>query len=74
MRYYNVQDVMEITGVKQNKAYEIIRKLQKTFQKKYPDAVFMQGKIPKWYFEESMGFEKRIEGVNLNENEIKTLG
>lgn len=62
MKYYNVNDVMEITGAKQNKAYEIIRELQKSFKKKYPDAVFMQGKILKTYFDETMGT-----GVEKNE-------
>lgn len=61
MKYYNVQDVMEITGAQQNKAYEIIRELQKTFKRRFPDSIFIQGKIPKWYFDECMGFGKESE-------------
>lgn len=68
MKYYNVTDVMEITGTKQNKAYDIIRNLQKEFKKKYPNAVFIQGKILKTFFDECMGIkEESIEGEE-NEN------
>jgi len=65
MKFYNVDDVMEITGTSQNKAYDIIRNLQKKFYKRYPEAVFMQGKIVKWYFDEAMGIEKEQQ---INEN------
>lgn len=61
MKYYTVQDIMEITGSKQNKAYEIIRQLWKKYKRKYPEAIFIQGKIPKWYFDSVMGFEKEKE-------------
>ncbi len=63
MKYYTVRDVMEITGASQNLSYEIIRKLRKSFQKKYPESISLQGKIPKWYFDETMMFEKREEKV-----------
>lgn len=71
MKYYTVEDVMEITGVGPNKSYEIIRKLRKSFEKKYPDAVSIQGKILKWYFDETMG----INGGEENEKiKVETVG
>ena len=71
MKYYTVEDVMEITGTGENKSYEIIRKLRKSFEKKYPDAVSIQGKILKWYFDEMMG----INGGEHNETvEVKNMG
>ena len=71
MKYYTVEDVMEITGSGPNKSYEIIRKLRKSFEKKYPDAVSIQGKILKWYFDEMMG----INGGKENETiEVENMG
>lgn len=68
MKYYNVTDVMKITGTNQSKAYDIIRNLQKEFKKKYPNAIFIQGKILKTFFDECMGIkEENIEGEE-NEN------
>lgn len=52
--YYNVKDVQKITGASASLAYEIIRKLKKTFELKYPNAISIQGRIPIWYFEEIM--------------------
>lgn len=58
--YYNCKDVIDITGCSQSLAYSIIRKLRESFKEKYPEAITIQGKIPKWYFEEIMKV-KRIE-------------
>ena len=58
MDYYSVKDVMEVTGASQTLAYEIIRKLRSTFTKEYPDAITIQGRIPKWYFEKIMKNKK----------------
>lgn len=70
MKYYTVEDVMEITGAGENKSYEIIRELRKSFEKKYPEAVSIQGKILKWYFDEMMG----INGGEENETfEAKSM-
>lgn len=66
MEYYNVTQVMEITGVKKNKAYEIIRELNKTFKRKFPDSISIQGKIPKWFFDECMAQKK----TELTTNEL----
>ncbi len=52
--YYNAKDIQEITGCKMTKAYEIIRELKKTFEKKYPESIPIQGRIPIWYFEKIM--------------------
>ncbi len=60
--YYNANDVQAITECSKSMAYEIIRRLRKSFQKKYPDAITIQGKIPRWYFEESM-MNKKKEGI-----------
>lgn len=73
--YYTVKDVKEITGASQNKSYEIIRELQKSFYKKHPDAVFIQGRILKSYFDEVMGIERKNDSnENKKDFEIKTLG
>lgn len=58
MKYYTFQDVMDITGCKENKAYEIIRNLNKKFKKKYPDAELLQAKVIKWWFHEAMGIRE----------------
>lgn len=60
MQYYEVSDVMKITGASQNKSYEIIRELNKVFKKEYPDSVPIQGKVLKWYFDEKNGYKKRL--------------
>lgn len=52
--YYDAKDVQTITGASKSLAYEIIRKLKESFENKYPDAIPIQGRIPKWYFEETM--------------------
>ena len=57
--YYNASDVKQITGCSQSLAYEIIRKLKESFEKKYPNAISIQGKIPIWYFEEMMVNKKK---------------
>ena len=33
--YYNAKDVQQVTGVSKSLAYEIIKKLQEKFSKKY---------------------------------------
>ncbi len=58
MDYYNAEDVMKVTGAGKSLSYEIIRKLRNSFEKEFPDAITIQGKIPKWYFEETMKNKK----------------
>ncbi len=57
--YYNAKDIQQITGASLTLAYEIIRKLKASFEKKYPDSIPIQGRIPIWYFEETMMNKKR---------------
>lgn len=52
--YYNAKNVQQITGTSQSKAYEIIRTLRENFEKEYPNAITIQGKIPVWYFEKRL--------------------
>ena len=52
--YYTCKDIQKITGAGKSLAYEIIRKLRQAFEKEYPEAITIQGKIPKWYFEKKM--------------------
>lgn len=56
--YYDVKDIMQITGAKQSWCYSIIRTLREKFLKEYKDAFVPQGKIPIWYFEEKMKNKK----------------
>lgn len=63
MDYYTAKDIQQITGVSKSLAYEIIQKLQVTFGKKYPDSIKLQGKIPIWYFEDTM-MNKRKDNQN----------
>lgn len=71
MKYYNVQDVMEMTQTSQNKSYEIIRQLNKQFKKKYPEMVPIQGQVMKWYFDEAMGIERKEN--HEKENTLKAV-
>lgn len=57
--YYNAKDVQTVIGCGPSLAYKIIRQLQRTFEKKYPEAISIQGKIPIWYFEEVMVNKKQ---------------
>lgn len=59
--YYNASDIQKITGISKSLAYEIIRKLRNSFEKKYPNAISIQGRIPIWYFEETMMNKRRVE-------------
>ncbi|MCI8575822.1 MAG: hypothetical protein HFI09_05065 [Bacilli bacterium] len=68
MQYYTVEDIKVITGAEQNKAYEIIRNLNKKYKKKFPECELLQGKVAKWYFHEAMGLK---EGVEESETQTK---
>lgn len=57
--YYNVKDLMKITGLAQSKCYSMIRELNKSFKKTYPNAVLAQGNVLKWWFEECMGIKEK---------------
>ena len=66
MQYYTVEDVKKITGCEQNKSYEIIRELNKKFKKQYPNSVYIRGKVLKWFFNETMGIERKKENEKEN--------
>nr|WP_321026307.1 transcriptional regulator [Clostridium neonatale] len=48
--YLEVKDVMEIIGIKQTKAYQIIRALNKELNDK--GYITVAGKVPRKYFKE----------------------
>lgn len=50
IQFYGVEDVMAILGIKQSKAYEIIRELNKELKSK--GKITIAGKVHKKYFEE----------------------
>ena len=52
--YYNVVDILNVTGKKKSLAYKLIRLMQEKFEKEYPEAIVIQGLIPRWYFEKIM--------------------
>lgn len=56
--YYNVNDVMKITGNGKSWCYETIKKLRERFLNEYKSSIVPQGKIPIWYFEEQMKNKK----------------
>ena len=51
MDFYRVKDVMEILGCSQSYVYQVLAELREIFKKEYPDALTMEGRIPKWFFE-----------------------
>lgn len=59
--YYSVKEIRKITGASQSFCYTVIRKLRESFANEYPEAITIQGRIPKWYFEEKMMNKGRIE-------------
>ena len=69
MQYYKAEDVMQLTGAKINKAYEIIRNLNKKYKKDLFHFVYRK-RVPKWYFHEAMGLKE--EGVEENEAQTKS--
>lgn len=65
MQYYDVSDIREITGSKLNKCYEIIRNLNEKYKERFPNAEICQGKVVKWFFEESMGVGKEGKPIEI---------
>lgn len=58
MDYYNVEDIINKTGCSKSFSYDIIRKLQESFIKDFPNSITIQGRIPIWYFEEKLHNKK----------------
>lgn len=54
MDFYNVKDIMKITGCSRSYCYEILVKLREEFKNEYPNSITIRGKIPKWYFEKKL--------------------
>ncbi len=63
--YYNVKDIMDITGNGKSWCYETIKKLRNSFLEEYKDSIVPQGKIPIWYFEERMKNKKGYAPENV---------
>lgn len=57
--FYNAQDVQEITGCSEALAYKIIKQMREDFEREYPEAITIQGKIPIWYFEDRMVLKRK---------------
>ncbi len=64
-QFYDLKDIMNVTGVGKSKAYEIIRELNEQFKVEHKGAFTIQGKVPIWYFNEKyLGIKKeQIEGI-----------
>lgn len=60
MNYYSANDIMEKTGYKKNKAYEVIRYLNKRLETEYPSVLRFNGRIPSWYWDEKTSKPKEI--------------
>lgn len=57
--YYTVDDVMNLLGIKQAKAYNLIRALRKELiAKGYLIEEYPVGRIPKRYFDSRCGIDK----------------
>lgn len=63
--YYGANDICKIIGIGPNKAYQIIRELRNMFEKEYPEAIPIQGRIPIWYFNQKMGLSSLEENVEV---------
>lgn len=57
--FYNAKDVQEITGCSEALAYKIIKQMREDFEREYPEAITIQGKIPIWYFEDRMVLKRK---------------
>lgn len=51
MKFYNKQDVQDITGLKDTACYDLIKKLNRMLEKEYPGTITLTGKVPRWYFD-----------------------
>lgn len=68
MEFYNVKDIMRLTGYSDKKSYKIIADLNKDLKSEYPHQIILSAKIPIWYW------DKRTKGEKENEkNAIKEI-
>lgn len=60
--FYDVNDVVSITGYSQSKSYDIIKQMNKELKEKYKkenkNLITFRGKVPIWYFEECTGMKR----------------
>lgn len=61
--YYNLADIMLITGFKKSKSFELINKLNEKLTEEYPELIIMPGRIPIWFW------DKKTKPVKENEEE-----
>lgn len=59
MKYYNAQDIKEITGLGKTACYDLIRELNEKLKKEYPGTIILQGKVPKWYLNKKLMIEEK---------------
>lgn len=60
--FYDVNDVVAITGYSQSKSYDIIKQMNKELKEKYKrenkNLITFRGRVPIWYFEECTGMKR----------------
>ena len=65
MKYYKVEDVIELTGLSKSASYELINELNKKLQREFPGTIILKGKVPKWYFDKkTMNEERSVKNEN----------
>lgn len=69
MKFYNKQDVQDITGLGNTASYDLIKKLNKLLVKEYPGTITLEAKVPKWYFD--LKIMPEMKGDEKNEKENK---
>lgn len=54
MEFYNVNDIMRITGCGRSNGYKLLSQLSEEFKREYPNALALKAKLPKWYVEKKL--------------------
>lgn len=52
--FYKAEDIQKVIDCSKAKAYQVLQELNKKFEKEYPEAITIKGRIPIWYFEKKM--------------------
>lgn len=69
LKMYDYKDIKEIVGCANERAYKLISCAQKQFKEEYPNAIIIDNKIPKWYFNERvLGIVERSEKDDKENN------
>lgn len=66
MDYYSAKDIMEKTGYKESKVYEVIRNLNNKLKIEYPNVLRFNAKIPVWYWDEKTSKPKESKNETTN--------